>query len=929
MRAAETLPGIRVETAPEAVRITLPRMDVAAFVGFAERGPCHIPVAVSSIAQFEAIFGGDAPLALDRKTGLRLRAQLPPTVRAFFANGGQRCWVVRVAATKELVETAASAGIALAAPPAQAGIFPIGGLLAISPSISGPPTVQPARLRASSLGSWSDSLRLSARLARHPLALAEIAPTTGGFSCLVSGAVAPGDLIELRAFDGATTAYAKAVRISGRRMLGTWLAAFQRAPNWPSSTAVLVELGDGSAEAGQVDQNGSLLLEAAASKLRLGGWAGFTEASKHYWMRVDRLEAGSASGAVWQQIKAEAPPGPLSAARLAVDLREYDRTTARTHAGLGLAPESRMAIQQLVDADRFYADPDNRAGAIGAGVAVTCEEVEGISAAYGVIGDPRGFNGIAERLGTADFGEADHRALGFAWIPLGLEEKFTSPAGPLDEKSDPVVRDGLAAIDDWLFIDPRLVDGEAPTIAARAQAISTVREAPLFGIHALLAAGTDLFIQPSLLAVPDAAQPDWAEAGKDSLPDLSASASAPPSWSNHSGGCAAAGDGTSLTSPDQSRFLDCSTRLLPAPIFEALGEVAPETAFELSWSAQPLGAVAILEESARPDFAVSAEIWRGSASSLAIHGKREGLYFYRLRIELDGNRSAWTPIAVAVRGSRFDVGMPNPDRTGRLHVAMLRLAGGTGDLFAILSLPQSFRTAEAIDYARRLGTLAPGAGDRGRLGSHEERLLSYGALYHPWLVEASGAGLASLAADGAIAGLMANRARERGAWVAPANDNLADIVGLEMAFPDAELIALDHARVNPIRKLGIAFAPQDALTLSGERDWTQINVRRLMILLRRLAMQRGMTYLFEPNGPILRRAVERELAATLDYLQVRGAFAGQSSAQSYRIAVQSEPTDADAGRFTVALAVAPAQPLKFLALRLIRRGDGVTLVEEA
>lgn len=61
----------------------------AGFVGLAAQGPFDQPVAVQSAAEFEAEFGGfDGSLP---------NPYLAPSVRAFFANGGQRAWIVRVA----------------------------------------------------------------------------------------------------------------------------------------------------------------------------------------------------------------------------------------------------------------------------------------------------------------------------------------------------------------------------------------------------------------------------------------------------------------------------------------------------------------------------------------------------------------------------------------------------------------------------------------------------------------------------------------------------------------------------------------------------------------------------------------------------------------------------------------------------------------
>ncbi|MFL6107548.1 MAG: phage tail sheath C-terminal domain-containing protein [Marmoricola sp.] len=71
------------------------RLDVAGFVGFAEKGPLNVPVPVEDLLQYDSIFGGD--LALAQEGGVPVYAQLPRAVRSFFDNGGRRCYVVRVA----------------------------------------------------------------------------------------------------------------------------------------------------------------------------------------------------------------------------------------------------------------------------------------------------------------------------------------------------------------------------------------------------------------------------------------------------------------------------------------------------------------------------------------------------------------------------------------------------------------------------------------------------------------------------------------------------------------------------------------------------------------------------------------------------------------------------------------------------------------
>jgi hypothetical protein len=76
-------PGLYEERLP-AARPGLVRLDTAAFIGLAERGPVNTPVLLTSAAAYSEVFGAPAP-------GL----QLPQAVGAFFTNGGRRLIVVR------------------------------------------------------------------------------------------------------------------------------------------------------------------------------------------------------------------------------------------------------------------------------------------------------------------------------------------------------------------------------------------------------------------------------------------------------------------------------------------------------------------------------------------------------------------------------------------------------------------------------------------------------------------------------------------------------------------------------------------------------------------------------------------------------------------------------------------------------------------
>lgn len=103
------------------------RTDIAGFVGFAERGPLpedfqsgpfdplQVALKITSWKEFETNFGG-----------FRRYGYLAYAVRAFFENGGDTCYVVRVAATTApaLADQAATAFFALPAGPS----LPVGKL---------------------------------------------------------------------------------------------------------------------------------------------------------------------------------------------------------------------------------------------------------------------------------------------------------------------------------------------------------------------------------------------------------------------------------------------------------------------------------------------------------------------------------------------------------------------------------------------------------------------------------------------------------------------------------------------------------------------------------------------------------------------------------------------------------------------------------
>jgi phage tail sheath protein FI len=185
--------------------------------------------------------------------------------------------------------------------------------------------------------------------------------------------------------------------------------------------------------------------------------------------------------------------------------------------------------------------------------------------------------------------------------------------------------------------------------------------------------------------------------------------------------------------------------------------------------------------------------------------------------------------------------------------------------------------------------------------------------------------------DGVALGVLAGRASSRGAWIAPANEPFKDVVAVTPGVPPADWPALLDAQINLVRQDPRGFMTLSADTLAREIELRPINVRRLLTLLRRLALRRGISYVFEPNGPVLRRAVERGFETILTDLFRRGAFAGAVPEQSFRVVTDdtiNTAADAEAGRFLVELRVAPALPMRFIAVQLTQSGERLTVTEE-
>jgi phage tail sheath protein FI len=247
----------------------------------------------------------------------------------------------------------------------------------------------------------------------------------------------------------------------------------------------------------------------------------------------------------------------------------------------------------------------------------------------------------------------------------------------------------------------------------------------------------------------------------------------------------------------------------------------------------------------------------------------------------------------------------------------------------VLTLPEHYRERAAIAHVAALD--AAGRGPHADpAASGRDPMFGYGALYHPWLhaSEPDGpAALRLLPPDGAAAGVIAGRATRRGAWVAPANEPLRDVVALEPAIVTGARQALQDAQVNLVRQEPGGFLWLAADTLGDDDAVRSIGVRRLLQTVRRLALRHGDAMAFEVDDDVVRRAVRRSFDALLGRMFELGAFAGRTPDEGFRVDTPVAAGDLEQARLVVELRVAPSHPLSFLTVRLVRSGAGSLHVE--
>jgi len=250
-------------------------------------------------------------------------------------------------------------------------------------------------------------------------------------------------------------------------------------------------------------------------------------------------------------------------------------------------------------------------------------------------------------------------------------------------------------------------------------------------------------------------------------------------------------------------------------------------------------------------------------------------------------------------------------KIGALQQRVVAFCEDTQDLIALLDVPPGLSQGQIETWRAPFDT-------------------RWAAAYHPWLVPArrgDGARDWPRPPSAVAAGIVARREFERGLPHGPANEIARQIVALAEPQPDGRADALHPINVNCFVRDPRGIRLIAARTLSRERAWRQLSVRRLILMLRRTLLVETQWAVFEPNGPALWDALSRAIENLLRGLFRGGAFAGRSEAESFFVRVDRSLWRLDRGELAIDIGVAPAEPLEFLLLRLARNGDGTLSLE--
>lgn len=211
---------------------------------------------------------------------------------------------------------------------------------------------------------------------------------------------------------------------------------------------------------------------------------------------------------------------------------------------------------------------------------------------------------------------------------------------------------------------------------------------------------------------------------------------------------------------------------------------------------------------------------------------------------------------------------------------------------------------------------------------------SYAVAYHPWLKISNDIDqrneLILINPSAVAAGIIAKQEIRFGVQHGPANEISKNVIKVSSAVSPIQHDLLHPNAINVFLQKRDGVWLSAGRTLSRDKRYRQLSVRRLMIMLRRILQRQMQWAVFEPNGPELWSNMRYMLSEFLRKLYIAGAFAGASELEAFFVKCDSELNHravVDAGMMLAEIGVAPAEPIEFILLRISRGDNDLLLLE--
>ncbi|WP_156252493.1 phage tail sheath family protein [Pseudactinotalea terrae] len=228
-------------------------------------------------------------------------------------------------------------------------------------------------------------------------------------------------------------------------------------------------------------------------------------------------------------------------------------------------------------------------------------------------------------------------------------------------------------------------------------------------------------------------------------------------------------------------------------------------------------------------------------------------------------------------------------------------------------------TAEGDDAGESTTRRRPARAERVNM---RPRDTEYAALYYPRVVvtdPVTGRPRAA-PASGHIAGVYARVDRLRGVHKAPANEPIRGVIDLEDRVDRHVQGQLNQAGVNVIRSFATrGIRIWGARTLATGSEYTYVNVRRFVNMIKESIEIGTQWVVFEPNGYDLWSILTRDLTAYLTRVWRDGALLGATPAEAFFVKCDRETNpdeEIDAGYLTALIGIAPVKPAEFVIIKI-------------